>query len=639
MSDSTASLDFWAHWHKVNTHQAIYHQWEELERSGCIDNFRIAAKQKDAFRLGWFFADSDAYKWLEAAVLIQARQPDPKLAALIDQFIQLIGAVQEPDGYLFTYNQIHFPGTRWVSLQIEHELYCHGHLIEAGVSHYEVSGKHELLNIAIQAANCITADFLGKSAHCTPGHEEIEIALLRLYKAVGNASYLRMAEQLIHQRGRIPLFAREILTQNASTEKRAQQVRSQRQAYEQAHAPIVKSIPPGNKAPKPWNSKLRWYAAALSGKLLQQAKPVTRMTKPEGHAVRFGYLETAFTQWMALSGDTTALPIVENAWQRMVERRMYITGGLGSVPGTEGFGRDHELDPFYAYAETCAALACIFWNWELAKLTGKARYSDLLEWQFYNAALVGMGADGKSYLYNNPLASRGGITRRSWYAVPCCPSNLSRTIANLEGRLALEDEQGLWVHQYFGGTYQGSLAFEQHSQLPYKGQSVLHLTHSQAQEFCLHLRQPSWCSTMQVFVNGTLAAESPQETSLPSTVDPTASRWLSLERTWDPGDKIEISFEMPIRLLQAHPRVRGHKGKVTLTRGPLVYCLESIDNPGIDLFNVKLDRSSLQVQESPLFGGIHTITGMSTTGEPLIFIPYHLWANRGESQMTVWVRT
>jgi uncharacterized protein len=373
---------FWFDRLRVNARQAIFHQWDRLEASGCIENFRIAAGEKEGLREGWFFADSDAYKWLDAAARIYASRPDPRLAALMDDFIALLGRTQLPDGYLFTYNQIHFPGERWQNLQIEHELYCHGHLIEAGVSHYLATRRTDLLDIARRAAGRIVADFKGKDASWTPGHEEVEIALLRLHQVVaGDTAYLDMARQFIEQRGRSSGFALSLLRQNTRVGRRGAIVTQRKREYLAAHPDYRPfQLPPENRSQQPPFISMRWFASALSGKFFQQHTPIRQQTVPVGHAVRFAYLETAAAMLARESGDRSLLPAMEQAWERMVTRRMYVTGGLGSLPLIEGFGNDDELDPDYAYAETCAALGSLFWNWEMACLTGAAKYSDLFEW-------------------------------------------------------------------------------------------------------------------------------------------------------------------------------------------------------------------------------------------------------------------
>jgi uncharacterized protein len=411
----------------------------------------LAAAQIEGFRQGWFFADSDAYKWLEAASRVYATHPFPKLADLMDRFIALLALAQAPDGYLFTYNQIHFPGERWVALQVEHELYCHGHLIEAGVSHFTATGKKGMLKIAIKAADLLVRDFLNAGPEKTCGHEEIEIALLRLFSLTKEEAYLELASQFLERRGRIPRYSWHLLREFTLHNRRNKIVAADRQAYLAEH-PGERSfqVPAGNAAKKPRWITQRWYLNALRGFYAQQHAPIREQTIPVGHSVRFGYLETAAAMLHRLRPDERLLHSLEKTWDHMVSRRMYVTGGLGSLPALEGFGRDYELDPEYAYAETCAAIAGMFWNWEMTLNTGQAPYSDLFEWQLYNACAVGIGIEGDSYLYNNPLACRGGITRKAWYSVPCCPSNLSRTWADLGKYIYSAADGALWIHQYIG---------------------------------------------------------------------------------------------------------------------------------------------------------------------------------------------
>jgi uncharacterized protein len=642
-------------WHKrlaVNAERAIFHQWEQLEASGCIENFRIAAGKSDGLREGWFFADSDAYKWLEAAARIQAAHPDPHLSALIDAFIDLLAEAQSSDGYLFTYNQVHFPTVRWQNLQIEHELYCHGHLIEAGVSHYEATGRTDLLSIVRKVADRIVADFSEKGPAFTPGHEEIEIALLRLHQVCpGDTSYLDMARQFVEQRGRTSGFALSIFKQNLAVNARRAAVRREKQAYLAAHpgaAPF--HLPPPNAAPRPPLTMVRWFANVLNGKYFQQHAPVREQTMPVGHSVRFAYFETAVAMLARETGDRSLLPALEQAWDRMVTRRMYVTGGIGSLPVLEGFGRDFELDPHFAYAETCAALASMFWSWQMARLTGYARYSDLFEWQLYNAALVGMGLDGTSYLYNNPLACRGGVTRQPWYDIPCCPSNLSRTFEDLGRYVFSASQHSLFVHQYFSCRLDADTAshpgLEMETGLPWEGRVRIRVsgpTPAVPRAATLRLRQPSWAAEMRVRVNAETplafpAEPAPEGEHTASGYDPRSSIFRPIERLWQPGDEIQVSFDLPVRLLHAHPKVKNHAGKVAVTRGPLVYCLESLDQPDVDLFNARIDPASLTpVFEPDCLGGVVTIQGYTQASQPLTFIPYYAWGNRGPSQMTVWV--
>jgi DUF1680 family protein len=645
----TITDPFWQPRQEVNARQALLHQWEQLEKSGSIENFRLLAEEKEGLREGWFFAGSDVHKWLDAASRVYAAYPSAELAQRIDALIALLGAAQAEDGYLYTYNQIHFPDVRWTNLQIEHELYCHGHLIEAAVSHFQATGKRDLLAIAEKAADLLVRDFSGAGPKSTPGHEEIELALIKLYRVTGKEKYLALAEQFVEQRGRIRPFAPHNIRENRSVGQRSEQVRASRERYLLDHPEYVAfQLPAGNVAKKPPGARQQFFLSAFTGKYFQQHRPVRAQTVPVGHAVRFAYLETAVAMLCRERGDETLLPALEAAWERMVNRRMYVTGGIGSRPSIEGFGRDYELDPEYAYAETCAALGCIFWNWEMTLLTRRARYADLLEWQLYNAASVGMGLDGTSYLYNNPLTCRGGVTRRAWYQVPCCPSNLSRTWASLGKYLYSLDADGLWVHQYVGSEVEMDLGVpvgvRLESGLPWQGSIALHLSPPSPTEFTLHLRIPSWAQEVHLRVNGQPLHPSPSgdagTTEAPASgYSPHQAYYVPLSRTWMPGDVVELEFPLAITLRRPHRRVRSVRGRVALTRGPLVYCLESVDNPGLDIFEAQIDPSTLRAEFSPdRLGGVWLLRGETVQGEPFTAIPYSCWANRGESGMTVWVR-
>ena len=625
---------FWSPRLAVNAQKAIFHQWEQLEASHCIDNFRIAAGEQESFRQGFFFADSDAYKWLDAASRIYMLNPEPALASLMDSFIILLERAQMDDGYLFTFNQLHFPGQHWVNLQIEHELYCHGHLIEAGVSHYQATGRRDLLDICIKAADLLVRDFLNASNDKTCGHEEIEIAMIRLYRVTGKENYLELACRFVERRGRIPFFALHILGQLRSYRKREEYVAGLRRNYLEEHPEHASfRLPVDNFAKKPKFSRARWYLNMLRGFYHQQHAPIHRQTAPVGHSVRFGYLETAIAMLLRARPDKRLLVTLEKAWERMVTRRMYVTGGVGAAPEIEGFGGDYDLDPELAYAETCAAISSLLWSWEMTLVTKKAEYGDLFEWQLYNATNVGMGQNGDTYLYNNPLVVHQGVIRQGWYSCPCCPSNLSRTFADLGKYIYSFERDHLWVHQYIGSETTVDLGtlvkVKIESGLPWNGRIRIHLQPERTRKFAIHLRKPSSEAFTQY------------EEPTASGYDPRPAEYDVIEKTWDPeGETLVINYDMPIRLRRAHPKVKGHAGKVALTRGPLVYCLESVDNPEVDIFTAQLDPSSVHDELVPdLSGGIVVIHGETTNGKPMKFIPYFLWGNRGESQMTAWVNS
>ncbi len=648
LNDTQITGGFWAERLALNAGTALAHQWHELEDSACIQNFRLAAGQAEGFREGWFFADSDAYKWLDAAARSLAHQPTPELTRQVEEFIALLEAAQAPDGYLYTYNQLHFPGVRWKNLQLEHECYCLGHLIEAGVSHYTATGEKRLLDVARRAADLLVKDFTPAGPLFTDGHEEIEIALLRLHQATGEEKYRELARLFLERRGRIPFFAWHFARQTSSTDRRQKLRNQQRAEYMRTHPGHVIPRMPSRLLHRVTRLlPLRLTASALSGKFIQQNAPIRKQSTPVGHAVRFTYLQTAAAMLARLSGDESLLPALLKSWERMVTRRMFVTGGLGALPLIEGFGRDYELDPELAYAETCAALGGMFWSWEMTLLTGQAQYADLFEWQLYNAASVSMALDGQGYFYDNPLASRGGLERSHWYSVPCCPSNLSRTWASLGTYLFSRAPGSLCLHQYASSrvSLEPGAHLSVESSLPWEGNVRLAFELDTPRSLALHLRIPSWTDGYTLRLNGepfpSLRAPAPPREMEPTACgyDPRRASYLSIERDWQPGDRLEIEFSLPIRRYRQDRRIPNCGGKIALGRGPLIYCLESVDNPGVDIFDVQLDPAGLECRfEADLLGGCAVLRGESSAGQPLTFIPYMLWANRGPSQMNVFVK-
>ncbi len=637
---------FWHSRMTLNAETAIFYQWEQLEKSGCIDNFRIAAGLKEGFRQGFFFADSDAYKWLDAASRIQAHQPDPRLEKLVDDFIHILVKAQEADGYLYTYNQIHFMGSRWQNLQIEHEFYCLGHLIEAGIAHHAATGQPDLLNVSIRAADLLVQTFMDASPMFTDGHEEIEIALLRLFRHTHNPAYKLLARRLLERRGRIPFYWFHFLKQTLRTSARMRSVKKMRAVYERVHPEReIPGMPASNRHRQHWSIPLRFAASVLKGKYTQQHAPMLQQAEPVGHAVRFAYLSTAAAMLAHDENDVKLVNHLAASWQHMVTKRMYVTGGIGSLPMLEGFGRDYELDPEIAYAETCAALASIFWSREMGSITRHARYEDLVEWQLYNAASVGIGLDGRSYFYNNPLICRGDLTRAPWYSIPCCPSNLSRTWASLSEAAFSIDEGRVYVNQYIPGTYSLNAECQLFlsSRLPWDGDVSLVVHSQQSAPIDLFFRLPAWADGWAARLNGEVL--SLEDAGMPQ-IDPASavglhferSRYLRICREFHANDRIELSYSMPVSLRRQDERIPRCGGMTALTCGPVVYCLESIDNPA-GIFNLVVEPDSLESHYEPdLLGGCVVFNGRTTSGQAVKLIPYMLWGNRGKSQMTVFFR-
>jgi DUF1680 family protein len=642
--DGKITSGFWAERLQMNAQSAIFHQWEMLEKTHCIDNFRIAAGIKEGFREGFFFADSDAYKWLDAASRILKHAPSPKLSDLVDEFIAILEAAQTEDGYLYTYNQIHFGNARWQCLQIEHEFYCLGHLIEAGVSHFEATGSERLLRIARNAADLLVSEFGEASPEFTDGHEEIEIALIKLSRATHAPQYRGLAQRLLERRGRISAYPLHFLAQAAHSAGRMTTVAAMRRQYYRGHPAAADfRLPEHNRHRVPALMPLRFAASAFSGKYTQQHLPLHQQEVPVGHAVRFAYLNTAAAMLARDIEANTDVPRMERLWQHMVQRRMSVSGGIGSLPLTEGFGRDYELDPEIVYNETCAALGSMLWSSELGLLTGDPCYDELFEWQLYNAASVGIGANGCSYFYNNPLTTEGGYQREPWYDIPCCPSNLSRVWASLGGQAVSVQENTITIHQYFGGFYNSDASLpvkmRMETKLPWHGNVSIALEMPSAQQLMLKFRKPAWAGDFALMLNGQ-PIQPGIEPSKPASVaacglDFAQSAWLCLECVFSPGDRIDIVFDLPARLLHQDERIPGCGGQVAVSRGPILYCLEGICQPaGLE----KLELASSKLRLNDAFPGYEGIPVLEDANGHT-FTPYFLWGNRGDTPMTVFAPT
>lgn len=639
---------FWDHIFNLNNRISIFHQWDELQKSGCIDNFRIVSGQKNGFREGWVFADSDAYKWLDAASKIYLHTGDQNLHDRISELTHLIRSTQTADGYIFTYNQFHFPGQRWVNLQIEHELYCLGHLIEACVSHFLVFQDNEVFAIATHCADLLVKDFTCKPAIYTDGHEEIELALIKLYELTGTCSYLDLAEQFILARGRTPFFGIHAFFQKLSSKKRREEIARQRIEHLGKYPNFQFSfIPPDNASKSPAFPTLRRKLEELNGKYFQQHLPVIKQREPVGHAVRFGYLQAAGTRLQKHRQNPEMLEAQYKSWNRMITRKMYVTGGLGSFPWNEGFGKDFELDPAFAYNETCAAIASILWSQQMGELLDQPEFFDLVEWQFYNAMLVGLGMDGKSYLYNNPLEVEIEIQRRAWYSVPCCPPNLSRTISDILEYTYHQSDSGFYLDQYFPVILKNPETLLIKSNFPFQGKVILRNISDLVGSKNFFIRIPSWINSQDqpwIKLNEEMvylqSNDQRHEDTTASGYDPRFGTYHEIPRSSFENGTLMIEFPMEVKCHYAHPKVKGHQGKVAISRGPVVYCLESIDHPHLDIFTAVLDPKSLEPDVISDFGiDFVVLRGKTINRLDVTLLPYFLWGNRGKSKMTVWIKT
>ena len=648
--------EFWSPRLQRNQEELLIYQYNQLERTGCIDNFRILTGEKDGIRRGFFFSDSDAYKWAEAAAISLNVSKNQKLSNILQDFIEIIEKAQQDDGYVYTYNQINFQNRRWSNLPMEHELYCMGHLIEAAIAHSKATNSKKFLNIAIKCADLIVRDFLNKSPELTPGHQEIELVLLRLFKITQNKNYLNLSQQFLERRGNIKYFA-PIMIRSFLNQMKYEKTIKKYLKKEHKHEKKVKSHDFSENIIKIENFLFtsRMLYSVLSGTYFQQNIPFSKMIKAEGHSVRWGYYMIGHTILSQETEDRSKISILETIWENTIKKRMYITGGLGSIPIIEGFGRDYELSNKHAYCETCAAISSIFWNWEMLKCTGNARYADLLEWQLYNASLVGISSEKNLYFYRNVLESDGVFQRSPWFDTPCCPSNLSR-LWGMIGKYIYSVSPGtLWIHQYIGNNFSfsiplsnkeetSSISIKLSSSFPWEGKCEIAINLEKATFFSINLRIPSWAKEYSILINDLpFSSSKTDKTSknirTASGYSPYNSEYLTIKRKWNPDDIIKINFPMKITIHRSHPKVRTNRNKIAISRGPLVYCLEDLDNS-----KAKVPKARINLNEplkasfsNTLFNGIHTIEGKDFSDNSLLFIPYFLWANREISKMQVYV--
>jgi len=627
---------FWTPRREINRKHSLFYQWEQYEKVGTINNFRIAAGLAEGKRQGFFYTDSDFHKWADGACRVLAVEKDPKLAALVKEYVALVTGAADEDGYLYTFNQVNFPGTRWVNLQIEHELYCMGHFIEAAIEHSRATKGDSLLETGERCAGLICRDFADRGAEGTPGHQEIEVALMRLYQHTGKNIYRYGAEHFLNMRGRKRLFGfmlfREFMN-HGSRMKATAEAAGEKNAEGFDYTEVAgRDMPP--------LMGLRLNAAFLSGRYHQQHKPIIHQKKPAGHAVRWAYMQMARTMAAETSGDNEDLGRQEKLWQELLNGYTYVTGGIGSLPMMEGFGRRYELNNRYAYCETCAAIGSIFWNHELFQATGSSRYADFLEWQLYNAFLVGASASGDAWFYRNPLDSSGDIERRPWFDTACCPSNVSRLLASLDRYITLWHEDTVRICQYISCREKKndrghSLTME--SSLPFGRQVTITVTAGEKHDCTVQLRIPSWCSGAVLAINGLemryLGGKS--KTLFGSELF-SSSRFESV--TVPKGKKylLNLEFNMPVRLLTAHPKVRGAKRRFTVTRGPLVYCLEEWRNSHVAHDGALLLPSKIKYRDDSEETGL--IVGRDRTGPDLFFTPFFNWGNNGKGWMQVWIK-
>ena len=643
---------FWGRWSEVHRTTALDHQWRMLDETGSIEAFRIASGAADGFRAcatGVPFSDSDVYKWVDAASRALAGPHPPELEARLAEVVAAIDLAQAPDGYLNTWIQTFFPGGRFRELVLEHELYCLGHLIEAGVSHHEATGERVLLDVAVRAADLLVREFLDAPAHRVDGHQEIELALVRLHRATGDPAHLEMARRFIDRRGTAPHRARRFVAGFALLAGRDLRRQRRERAYRRRHPGWTSPVWRGDDHFKPTRELVaRFVRDCCSGTYFQTAVPARRLAEPSGHAVRFGYQQVALAMLARELGDEELRRTTTAAWERLVDAHLFVSGGAGALPIVEAFDEPYRLDPDVAYNETCAAIAGILWGRELGLLTGEAGPDDLVEWQLLNGAAVGMAVDGTSFTYDNPLRVPPGVARKPWFLVPCCPSNLSRTWASLGTLQFSRTDHELRVHQLFASRADlGGAEVEVDSALPWSGEVVVRVAPGPdgPPPRRLAIRIPSWAAGATVTLDGQpldgVVPDRPPARPTASGLDPRQARWCRIDLP-EGSHEVGLSLPLAVRLLTQDERVPKVGGAVAVARGPLLYCLEGVDHPGLDhlaLSELVLDPASLTARfDAELLGGAVALDGRTVDGRALRFVPYFLWGNRGADGMTAFIR-
>ncbi len=634
----TLKEGFFKEYTKLVQEVVIPYQWEALndripdaEKSHAINNFRIAAGEAEGEFGGLVFQDSDLAKWLEAVGYSLASKPDSQLEAWADEVIELIEKAQQKDGYLNTFFTLKRPGERWTNLLECHELYCAGHMMEAAVAYYEATGKRKLLDVMCRFADHIDSVFGTEEGKLRgyDGHEEVELALVKLYKATGNEKYLNLSKYFIDERGQEPSFFIE------EWEKRgrvpfwnAYEDRKPELSYNQAHI------------------------------------PVREQTEAVGHAVRAVYLYAGMADIAALTKDEELKQSCRRLWENIVTRQMYITGGIGSTHSGEAFTFNYDLPNDTVYQETCASIGLFFFAHRMLLMEKDSSFADVMEKALYNSIISGMGFDGKSFFYVNPMevwpeASAKNPERRhvmpvrqKWYGCACCPPNLARLIVSLKQYIYTYNEEALYTHLYIPSKTtvlagEDEITLEQSTEYPWNGDIRIATEFKKARNYTLAFRIPGWCRKVKITVNG-------ENYPLEGNV---SGGYVSVTRRWKAQEEVRISFDMPVELIQSHPEVRANAGKVALQRGPLVYCLEEADN-GENLSALSIDTESEFVinKEPELMKEALSVTGkgvriLDDQWENILYhpyrkqeeeveikaIPYFLWGNRKSGEMLVWM--
>lgn len=634
---------FWDYYVKLIKEKVIPYQWdilndrvEDSEPSHAIDNFRIAAHQKEGHFYGQVFQDSDVYKWLEAVGNILLLERDEELEKKADSVIDMIEAAQEEDGYLDTYFSIEEPDKKWTDLLECHELYCAGHFIESAVAYYRGTGKRKILDIACRLANHLCRTFgpeEGKN-HGYPGHQEIELALIKLCDVTGNQNYLELAKYFINQRGTDDFFEQEF-------EKRG------KISFWNKAVQAEPNITYNQFSYKNYN---------------QFHEPVRNQSEPTGHAVRAVYMYTAMADIATRTQEESLLQACKTLWKNIVNKQMYITGGIGSTHSGEAFTVPYDLPNDTNYSETCASIGLMFFAQRMLKAEVNRSYADVMEQALYNTVLGGMNREGNRFFYVNPLcvvpeACTGNPERfhvkperQKWFACACCPPNIARTLPDLWEYLYMVEQDTAYAHLFMGNQAKiqlesGVLSVSQTTEYPWNGKIHFQVSADTTQPLTLAIRIPTWSKTYTLKENGKEIVAEMQENG-----------YVYVQRDFHAGVGLGLELDMRPRFVQSNRKVHYNAGKVAIIRGPLVYCIEEADN-GKYLAEISIDpKQALTEQESEDFGKCVLIDGKGVrrenkTGEESLYalyeteevpvnikaVPYFLWNNRGKGEMQVWI--
>jgi DUF1680 family protein len=606
--------EFWAPRINVNADITIPYVLQKCRETGRFDNFLKAAGKKPPTNLTEFpFDDSDVFKVIEGVSYSLQIKPNPALERSIDSLITIIGEAQEPDGYLYTFRTMKPEKLHpWISPKrwekdpdLSHELYNVGHLYEAAVAHYLSTGKKTLLDIAIKNADLIVKDFGPGKAAYFPGHQVIEMGLARMYRVTGKKEYLELAKYFLDIRG---------------------------------------------------NGKIR------GSEYNQSQKPVTDQHEAVGHAVRAAYMYTGMADVAALTGDATYVKAIDDIWSDVVNKKMYLTGGIGATGAGEAFGAAYQLPNMSAYAETCASIANVYWNNRMFLLHGDASYIDIMERVLYNGFLSGVSQSGTKFFYPNPLASMGQHQRSAWFSCACCISNVTRFMPSVPGYVYAQNENNLYVNLFMTNKADielpsGKLFIAQQTAYPWQGQVKIEVGVPKKMSFTLHVRIPGWARQMPVPGDLYRFADN-REVKIPIKINgrevnyTLEKGYAVFKRTWNKGDVVEMNLPMEVEKVLANDKVKDDKGKFAFQKGPLVYCLEGPDNKDGVVQNIVMNQQ-VAVKESyekQLMNGIITLTGEGSatsrqvessdllkTNLQATAIPYYAWSNRGPSEMVVWI--